>query len=289
MNTLTRRLILAWVIGGCPVSPLAAQGIHYEGGLSLSSGDYFFTERTTTWALATGLSLNTGPFTARITVPAYFQNSTLVAGGGGLPIPTGGSSSGVVADSVRSRKQGKGGNASVMMARGTVEVPSSAVTDYAFALGDPVGALGVRLLDRSGTSIAITGMAKAPLADTATFGTGEWDVGGAIAFTRAVGSRGLLGADVSYWYLGDLPDLELSNPVYGSLSGSVIIGTRWVVGASLSAGTPVIEEFDGPLAVGVQLGRLSARGAWTLHGAFGLSETSPDVSFGLQWRFKLGE
>lgn len=279
-------LLAMMTLGSVP--PLAAQGLHYEGGFGVSSGKYLFTQRTTTWSLTTGLSLTRGSFSFRVTLPAYLQNSTLVAGSGGMSIPTGGSSSGTVADSVQSRKKGGGAKGGLMMAQGPIDVPASSATDYAFAVGDPVGAIGWRLLDRTRTSLTLTGMAKAPVADTATFGTGAWDVGAALALTRQVGQRGLLGLDVSYWHLGDLPELDLVDPIFGSVSGSLLIGKGWVVGGDVSAGTSVIEEFNGPLTAEVQLGHLGSHSAWTFYGLAGLSETSPDFSLGMNWRFPIG-
>ncbi len=53
------------------VMPPDAQSLHYEGGLSMSSGNYIYTERTTSWMLTNGLALGAGPFTIRAMLPVF--------------------------------------------------------------------------------------------------------------------------------------------------------------------------------------------------------------------------
>ena len=101
------RLVIGLLTLSSPI--LTAQGLYYEGGLGLTSGMYIFTERTNTITLLTGLALHAGPVTIRATVPAYAQNTTLLAGSSTGLIPTGGSSSSVVADSSAARQGGRGG------------------------------------------------------------------------------------------------------------------------------------------------------------------------------------
>jgi hypothetical protein len=126
-----RRAALVLLAALGPAS-LAAQGLYYEGGLSLASGTYIFAERTTSWGISSGLAATSGPVTLRASVPVYFQNTTLVSlSGPGGGIPTGGSSSDAVADSMAARKrredggggQGQGGMSLAMAGMSTVEVP----------------------------------------------------------------------------------------------------------------------------------------------------------------------
>ncbi|HEU5303994.1 MAG TPA: hypothetical protein VFU40_05065, partial [Gemmatimonadales bacterium] len=93
-----RLLPLLLVLYG-PALPLSAQGLYYEGGLSMARGTYIFTERTTSWSLATGFAFDRHAVTLRASLPVHLQNTTLVSlSGPGGGLPTGGSSSGTVAD-----------------------------------------------------------------------------------------------------------------------------------------------------------------------------------------------
>jgi hypothetical protein len=77
-----RAAILAVAIPLAPLVPLRAQGIAYEGGIAVTTGKYFYTTRTTSWTIATGLAYRRGRFTFRATLPVYVQNSSLVRGSG---------------------------------------------------------------------------------------------------------------------------------------------------------------------------------------------------------------
>lgn len=243
---VTRRIALLGALLLGPAPQLWAQGLYYEGSLSVASGRYIFAERTTSWSLATGLAVGSGRVTVRASFPVYLQNSTLVslsspAGG----MPTGGSSSGAVSDSGAARKQ-RGGDQRMWQgtpafAMGPVEVPSTAVTDYQAAIGDPTVDLGWRAIDGTRTGMTVTAMAKAPVADTASFGTGQWDVGSSVALSRQVGRRASVGVNVSYWHLGDLPTLDFRDPVYGSAGVTYLARSGWAAGASISGGTSALE------------------------------------------------
>jgi hypothetical protein len=129
---------------------------------------------------------------------------------------------------------------------------------------------------------------KIPVTDTSTFGTGQWDAGAFLSVSRSVGRRLFLGVDVAYWRLGDLPDLELRDPVSGTVSLGYADASGW--GGSLvgSAATAVVEEFDGPASIGAALTRVSSgRSSWSLLSLVGLTETSPDVTVGLSWSVRL--
>ena len=286
---MTRRAALVLLATLSP-APLAAQGLYYEGGMSAATGRYIFAERTTSWGISTGFSVGTSSLTFRAALPVYLQNSTLIAvssPGGGLP--TGGSSSGAVADSGAARK-GRGGRAAAFLLATTdspVDVPSSALTGYRTALGDPTMQVAWRAIDAGGTSVTASVLAKAPVADTATFGTGEWDVGGSLAAHRWIGRSLVLGVEGAYWHLGDLPTLSFRDPISGGASMTYRGSGGWGGGLSVSASSSALEGYPGPAWVGVHLLRSSEGGGWGLNAALGLSETTPDVSVGLTWRVRL--
>lgn len=279
-------LILALLLLAAPVS-LEGQQVHLEGGMGMSTGRYLFAERTTTWSTSAGLSVTHGPFTARISLPAYLQNSTLVAGSGTGYIPTGGSSGKAVADSGAARKGRGSGGMNMAVSGDPVEVPASATGDYAFAVGDPVGAVSMRVLGGNRTSISLSGYLKAPVADTATFGTGAWDAGAGLSLLQNLGGRTFLGLDVSYWDLGDAPDLPLGGTLLGSGSLTRLVSDHWALGISASVATAVIEGYDPPLSLGASLHRLGGGGGWGIYATAGLTETAADVSLGLSYRVRL--
>lgn len=278
-------LVLALLAPG----PLAAQGIRLDGGLGVTSGTYLFEERTTTWSVSAGLAAEFGAFTLRGSVPVYRQNSTLVAGSATGHIPTGGSSSGTVADSGRSRgtRGGMGSGALVALSHGAVEVPASASGEYQTALGDPILSLSWRTRGARGTTIGLGATVKLPVADTATFGTGEWDVGASAALSHPVGGGFLLGVDVAYWRMGDLETLELRDPIYGSASLGYLGPAGWGGMLVASGGTTMVEGFDGPLSIGAGVHRVSGARSWSVLSTVGLSETSPDFSIALLWGVRL--
>ncbi|MGE3527612.1 MAG: hypothetical protein AB7I33_16975, partial [Gemmatimonadales bacterium] len=167
--------------------------VYYDGGLSVSTGKYIFAERTTSWSLYTGLSASTGRVSLRAALPVTMQNSTLITSSGRMGVPTGGSSSGIVADSGAARKGRDGGGGGGMMgtgpsfSSGRVVVPSSAATSYEFAVGDPTAQLSVRAVDGLRTLVSFSGSVKFPVSDTASYGTGEWDYGAGMSLSQNVG------------------------------------------------------------------------------------------------------
>lgn len=271
----TAALYLALAV---PVLPAAAQRFAYEGGLSVATGSYFFTERTTTWMLVSGLAATAGRLTLRASIPLYVQNTTLVTGSGGGMMPTGGSLGGTVSDSGQAR-HGRGGGGM------RVPVPGSAVAGYEPALGDPLAHVAVRLIDGVRTSVSVGGAVKLPLTDTSGFGTGAWDAGATLSATRWL-SSGFLAVDLSYWHLGDLPDLELRDPVTASVAVGRRFGAAWLGSLTVTGGTPALEGYPAPASIGATVGRVGAT-LWTASVTFGLTQTAPDLALGLAWRVGL--
>jgi hypothetical protein len=284
------RALTAWlaVLG---VTPMAAQTIHYEGGVSMTTGRYIFTERTTSWTVSTGLAVEWGRVTMRLTLPAHIQNTPLVSGSTIGPIPSGGSSSGAVADSQQARKgqsgpgsQTRSATALYLAGNRRVEVPPSVASGYAWNIGDPVASVGIALLAGGGTHLVVQAAAKAPVTDTTSFGTGAWDAGGTASFSHRIGQRSVVGAQVSYWILGDLPELVLRDPLSASLSLSHLIGRSWSAHASLWASQSVIDQFSNAYVVTLGVNRLTGRQSVGLSASVGFSETAPDIAVAVIWR-----
>jgi hypothetical protein len=270
-------------------TPAAAQIIRLHTGVSLSTGSYLFTERTTTWAFSSGLSVRSGAFTVRAGLPVYWQNTTLVAGSSAGHIPTGGSSSRTVADSGGGhRGGGRDVGRAMASSHARVDVPGSAATGYRGAVGDPDLALRWQGVRTRSVGLAIGAAVKVPLADTATFGTGEWDLGAQVSVDRSLGERAWAALDLAYWKLGDLPDLELRDPVSGTLSVSRLGLAGWGWSVLGHAATPIVDGFDGSASIGASLTRISSgRSGWTLMTLLGLTETTPDLTVGLSWSLRL--
>lgn len=267
-------------------APATAQTVRLHTGLSTATGSYFFAERTTTWTLSGGLSVKSGAWTVRAGLPVHLQNTTLVAGSSAGHIPTGGSSSGTVADS--GAHHGGGGGHDMAQSRSRVEVPGSAATGYQSAIGDPD--LGVRWQGVRGrtTGVSLGAAVKLPLADTSTFGTGQWDVGAQMSVDHSFGGRVWAALDLSYWVLGDLPDLELRDPVSGMVSVGYLGRSGWGWSLLGHAGSPIVDGFDGTASLGGSLTRVAGgRSGWALMSLVGLTETTPDLTVGLSWSLRL--
>jgi len=293
--------------GGCAVwaivLALAADGaecqkVHYEGALSVATGKYIFTQRTTSWTLSNGLAFSAGPFALRGSVPLYAQNTSLISGTSAGLLPTGGSSSGVVADSSAARKggaQGGGRNLSTAavlplfsetsdLGLAQVEVPTTSVTGFETALGDPTVNMTLDLRPGPRTAVTLGVGAKVPVTDTTGYGTGEWDYGTSVSFSQMFGFSALIGVDLAYWHFGDFAELDLRDGLMGSASVAYLGRRGWGGTASVSAARSVIEGFADSYSLGLGLTRVGRRGTVSLNVSVGLSETTPDATASLSWR-----
>lgn len=242
---------------------LDAQAIHYEGGLSVASGTYTFVERTTSWTISNGLALSAGPFVLRGVVPLFHQDiSTLTVSSLDAP----------VLEEVAGEEQ----TAAV--------APAPA---YKLALGDPLAHLSVGLLRGVGTSLTVGVGAKLPIADTASYGTGAWDIGGSVSLSQGLGWATLVSLDVSYWHLGDPAGLDLRDAVMGSASVAQLLGTGWAGSVYVSGARSIIAGLEDIYYVGASLSRLAGSRALGITASLGLTETAPDFTVGINWRIGL--
>jgi len=104
-------VVVGVVLALC-VLRVEAQQVTYEGGLSTSTGSYFFTERTNSYVWSTGINVGKGRWSLRATLPIWFQNTTLLTTAGAGPVPSGGPTGRpAVHDSGQAREQRQqGGN-----------------------------------------------------------------------------------------------------------------------------------------------------------------------------------
>jgi hypothetical protein len=129
--------------------------------------------------------------------------------------------------------------------------------------------------------------AKVPVADTATFGTGEWDVGVVASVTRSLGTTGFLGVDASYWHLGDLPDLDFADPLTVTVSYGRSLSPSWVGSLYVTAGTTSLRGYDPPLVAGVMVTRFGGAGAWGFGAGVGFTDTVADFSLAATWSVRI--
>lgn len=274
----TRRAAAGCACALLAVAPAASAQVAYHGSIQYATGTYFFTERTNSVYLFSGLSASFRPATFGASVPLILQDTPWISYGGGGLVASGGAEH----DSVGGRMSGR---------RGRLALPDTA-SFAELAVGDPVGRLDVKLWDERGALPAVraVAVAKAPLADVDRgFGTGEWDYGGGLSLAKAAG-RIFLFADATYWVWGDMPGLELKDAVaYGFSVGVPLGGLRWGLFGSVSGSTAVVEGVDPPVQVGLGLTRALESGrSLSANAAVGLTESSPDVTLSLGWMLPLG-
>jgi hypothetical protein len=144
-----------------------------------------------------------------------------------------------------------------------------------------------QVLQTRDTGFGVSASVKVPVVEAGAFGTGEWDVGAAASLSRFVGRRTMLGIDVSYWHLGDMPELPLDDTVTGTLTVGQALGRAWTASLSLSGGQSSIAGLPAPWWAGLLVGRAFSRGMWGLTASVGLSDGAPDFTAGLVWRARL--
>jgi len=255
--------------------PAAAGTFSYTGSFQVARGDYFFTQVTSGLFFFNGFSFTSRRFSLAASVPLIYQSTPYVSYTGIGVLPSGGTESTVV-----SQRQG----------REPVVLPE--VVDYRqYGLGDPLFTLALTLVEEGSSipAIQLSGLAKAPLANVAKgFGTGEWDWSAGLSVSKRLG-RLFLFADANYWIMGDLPDLELQNAwAFGISIGHSIGDGRFAVLASYWGYTEVIDGVAPPSSLGLGLSiRVGRATSLMLNSSFGLSESTPDLSFSLGWSIGL--
>lgn len=293
-----RRLALFSVLlGGFGVIPEAArsQQLTYSGGLQYAAGHYIFDDRTEGVYLTNGLLLRWDFLEFGVSVPIAVQNGGLVTLVGGVPIPTGGEQSGVV-----SRRRGgrHSGNTSTLGSAPSLGVTSTVqdtviVFDDEFRthLADPTISVGAQLYSGFGgvRSVRVDGRASVPINDLDSgVGTGEWDY--ALGASAVFGVRRVLFfGDASYWWFGDLPELELQDGLsYGVGLGVPLWEGRASALFTFSGMTETIATVTPPRSLGVSMGwSVRDRGFLTLGAGAGLSESSSDFFAQLGWSVRL--
>lgn len=247
----------------------------YTGSVQIATGDYIFSDRTTSFYFHNGIRFSAGPLSISTNIPMVYQSSPWVSYSGAGMIPSGGTQH----SQIGGRKHGD-----KMALVDTVQYDQ-------VGLGDPSLHLDVELLRERRTvpSLHLTADLKAPLADmNSGFGTGEWDYSAGFSLAKTVG-RSFVFVDVAYWVLGDLPDLVLHDAVaYGIAFGRPLAAGKYAVLISLSGYSRILEDTDPPAQVGIAIShRLSSSVSLSGNVALGVTESTPDVSASLGWQIGL--
>jgi hypothetical protein len=263
------------VILGVALTSLPGWCITYSGSAQLATGDYIFSDRTTSFALYNGLTLSTGPLRVSAGIPVLYQSTPWVSYSAVGMIPSGGGEG----SQVGGRKHG-----------GKIALPDTVTYDE-IAVGDPtlLAAMEVWRQGEVLPALHLTAGLKAPLADVeGGFGTGEWDYGVGLSLTRSFGTI-LLFTDLTYWVLGDLDDLELLDPVSYSIAlGYPLASGRYSLLFSLSGYSRIFAGVDPPMQAGFAVSHLLDSGAsLSANINVGLTESAPDFAFSLGWQVGL--
>jgi hypothetical protein len=274
--------------------PVAAQTVAWTGSLNYSTGKYVFDERSSAVVLHNGIAARTGRLRLSLGLPVVWQNSAVVNLVGDTWIPTGGPdhravggrTPGQTIPTGKGRHAGQGGAAMALVtAVDTVTSPGS----WEFSVADPLlsGAAEVYTGWGALRSIELTAAVKPSFASIESgVGTGEWDWSAGASVAIAAG-RALFFADASYWWLGDMPDLELIDGLGWGAGIGVPLGRRVSLFGSLAGSRAVIENVEAPLSASLAAAVSLGRGSIYAGVGAGLSEASPDLSLYTGWRVDL--
>jgi len=258
------RLAVAALLCMLPVPPVAAQGVRYDTGLSVASGEYGTSETSTAITWNHGIALAWRRVTLRATMPLVAQRGSAVLSGGGT-VPGRG-------------EEGMPGGGGPRRALST----DTSVHEYRVRAGDPYVTVSLRAYESVRTSVSAGASVKAPVADAGDIGTGEWDAGALLEVSRHLAGPWFAAAGGSWWKLGDPEGLDLHDPVIGTLMLSRV-GEGSAASLTLEAGTSTLEGFDPPVSAGALVTRDLWGGNAGLSATIGLTESAADFSVGLSW------
>ncbi|MEN8375943.1 MAG: hypothetical protein ABFS34_10885 [Gemmatimonadota bacterium] len=270
-------VLLALALGAAgflPGAPATAQEASWSGSVEVASGDYYFTERSTSVWVVNGVSASWGGVYVDASLPLLLQNSDAITRAGGLPVPTGGNRAG----------DGSGRRHDELV---VIEAPGS----LELSLADPLLGAGLEFTPTNSPlrSVRVGASVKPPLRSAESgIGTGEWDAGAGAGASLELGSV-LVMIQGSYWALGDTPDLELRDVfAYGAALGGFLRGDRLGWSVSVTGSTSMIDGVEAPVSIGGDV-YLSLASARSLRAGVrsGLTESAADVAASVGWTIPL--
>lgn len=302
-----RLFIMALLEITLAVGCVQAQQVSYHGSVQYATGSYFFEESTSSFSTSNGFSLVGDKFSVSFSVPFIVQNSPWISYSAAGQIPTGGPQHGGLIDSTGHRpgtggKNGKGSKNQYGNSGMNAMIPVAAAEEDPILLpdttsytessfGDPNIYASLKLYSSGSgsTNIQLNSGFKIPFADPGNgFGTGEWDYGVGTSLSQRFGNF-FLYASAMKWWLGNLPDLVLKDPLTYSVGLTRTFGQgKWYINSTFSGYSEIIKDYDPPMNLSFGAGlfatkRISLNGTFSL----GLSESSADQVFGIGWSVKL--
>lgn len=292
------------VAAGC----VSAQNVSYTGNMQYATGSYFFDENTQSLSFSNGLSISGKKFTLSFSAPLILQSSPWVSYNATGYLPTGGPEHRGLRDSSGGGSgNNMGGFASTLAdpnkpadatlqqhggggMRNKVDLPDTSSYNQA-SFGDPnvYGNFKLYTSATGATAFQLNAGVKIPLADpNSGYGTGEWDYGAGLSVSQRIGNYFLM-ADFMKWWFGDFTDLKLQDPIAYSLGiGRSLGGGSWLVNASYSGYTEIIDGYDPPQTLNLGIGYfVTPKVAVNTTLTAGLSESTADFMFGLGWMIGL--
>jgi len=266
-----------WALAGVALTalagagPAAGQQIDYSGSVQYASGDYLFPARSSALFLYNGLGLTAGRVRLSASLPLVFQRTPWV----------------IYSDATGTDSVGDGATAGQDATGGVEAVVADTVSYEEIGLGDPMARLDLRLLDERGLrpSIRVTLDVKVPVGDVERgFSSGEWDYAGGLSAMKSLGTTFVF-IDVAYWYMGDMPGVELENSLaYGAGVGQSLGAGRLGLLASIFGSSPIQPTVDPPLQVSLGLSYLmDLRRSLMISASAGLTDSAPDISLSFGW------
>jgi hypothetical protein len=252
--------------------PIKSQAVAYTGSFQFATGTYIFNQRTNGLSFMNGFSLSLGSLRISASIPLIYQSTPYVSYSGVGLIPSGGSE--------YSALKGRQGKKEVLLPE---------VIEYEqVGVGDPLFHADLEFIKEGKffPSLRLSAEIKMPVTDIDSgFGTGEWDYSAGLSVSKSMG-RAFIFADLIYWVLGDLVDLELKDIwSYSFALGSSLGGGKYAVIATYSGQTQVIEGLDAPAFFGIGFSyRIDSKKSLMLSGSLGLTESAPDFSLSFGWR-----
>ncbi len=281
MNTQKALILLVCSLLFCTAQTAATADYLYTVAIGGARGAYGLDEDVNMFWLMNDLEVRGERWSIEAALPILRQNSTDLTWVGGMPMPRGmGGGGGNGDDGGHGGGSGHGGSGG--HGGGHPEPEDPAPEEINTGIADPIFRFRFDLLNSFSGASMMSGsvVVKAPLGDeTLGFSTGEWDYGAGLMYSYS-GYRSSVVAELTYWRLGNPPDITLENPLaFRLVGGFSTAGGRYLLEAFLTGQTEIVEGAGGPRIAGVTVNRnLTARHSVFISTAAGLNDATFDYS-----------
>jgi hypothetical protein len=161
-------------------------------------------------------------------------------------------------------------------------------TGWQSGVADPVLRLDAAVWRRPqrNASVRVSGSVKLPVASVSDgYSSGEVDLALGLSASAFRGRNSLL-ADVTYWWVGDTPEVSFRNvpAFYAGLGRVLDRGYRWSGIVSVSGAPSPIPGFEPAAQLSLAVLRVFGRGALGVSADIGLSDSAAKFAVGTTWR-----